>query len=235
MGEDWLDIKESEYPAYPVVLKLEEGKPADAGVPGLDSQAVLDAEAAREKRAQFILSWESLSEAQRVFLNTWRECRFNMSRALRVLAGTAHGYSKTSVLRWADDPRYVFVRDLLRDASVEEILKRNYLAARHEDIVETAMTPTPILHQGVATGHFEVELGVAAKANETLLKLGGHLKDKDVELNVGIVGPSFVIQVVQPDNTVTDITPRGVPVQLPEPEPVIEADFEESTEWLDGP
>lgn len=221
MNEDWLD---TELPPERPVVPFE-GVPADGDAPGLESQALIDAEAAREKRAQFLVCWQSLTEAQRVFLNTWRECRFNMSRALRVLEGTQYGYSKTSVLRWADSPQYVHVRETLRDASVEEVLRKSYLAARHEDIVETAMTPTPILHQGFATGHFEVELGVAAKANETLLRLGGHLKDKDVELNVGIVGPSFTIQVVQPDSSVIDVTPRGVTVELPDPD----------TEWLDGP
>lgn len=229
MTEDWLDI---EAPA-PRALVPFEGAPADGAAPGLDSQALLDADAAREKRAQFLLCWESLTEAQRVYLNTWRECRFNQARTIRVLAGTAHAYSKTSVLRWADSPQFTHVRETLRDASVEEVLKKNYLVARQEDIVETALTPTPILHQGFATGHFEVELGIASKANETLLKIGGHLKDDKPELNVGIVGPSFVIQVVQPDSSIVDVTPRGVQIELPEPssEPVIDADVE----WLDGP
>lgn len=219
MSDDWLDTEE-----YPVrFVPPKEGVPADGDVPGVGVQAISDAEAAKEKRAQFLLSWQSLTDSQRIFLNTWRECRFNTNRALRVLAGTVHGYSKTSVQRWVDNPQYSFVRELLRDASVEEVLKRNYLAARQEDIVETALTPTPILHQGIATGHNEVQLGVAHKANETLLRLGGHLKDKDLEINVGIVGPSFTIQVVQPDNTVIDVTPRGVPIALPEPD----------SEWLD--
>lgn len=211
---DWLDAP----PAPPVEVPPDREKPADGGLPGLSTSAVELSTAATEARAKFMLCWQGLTDSQRVFLNTWRECRFNTNRTLRVLAGTIHGYSKTSVQRWVDDPSYAYVRELLRSASVQEILSREYLAVRQEDIVETLLTPKPILHQGSATGHYEVEAGAASKANEVLLRLGGHLKDKDLEVNVGIVGPSFVIQVVQPAGNVIDVTPQHVPVQLPEPE-----------------
>jgi hypothetical protein len=219
--DDWLTEPALDYP----VAKPDEGAPADAQLPGLSEQSVAAAIEAKERKAQFIVAWDSLSDSQRVFLNTWRECRFNTNRTLRVLAGTQHGYSKTSVQRWVESPGYALCRETLRGASISEILSRDYLAARHEDIVETAMTPTPILHQGVATGHFEVELGVAQKANETLLKLGGHLKEEKQDLNVGIVGPNFTIQVVQPDNTLKTIQAAGVPIELPKPA--------EDDNWLD--
>lgn len=216
-ADDWLETD-----ARPTQL-IDTEKPADGGLPGVPMLA--EAAEAREKRAQFIVSWESLNESQRVFLNTWRECRFNTNRTIRVLAGTVHAYSKTSVQRWADIPQYAHVRDLLRTSSIQEILSRDYLAARQEDIVETLLTPKPVLHAGFHTGFYEVEAGAASKANETLLRLGGHMKDKDLEVNVGIVGPQFVIQVVQPDGAVKDISPRGVTIDLPAPE---------DDGWLDG-
>ena len=214
-GDDWLNEPAPDYP----VAKPEEGEPADATQPGLpvSETALAAAVSAQEKRTQFVTAWSQLTEHQKIWLNTWRESRFNNARTMRVLQGTAVPASKTTLSRWRESPGFEFVEKMLRSASVEEILSRDYLAARHEDIVETAMTPTPILHQGVATGHFAVEVGVAQKANETLLKLGGHLKDKDIDLNIGIVGPSLVIQVVQPDGGVKDIAPRGVTVELPQP------------------
>lgn len=217
---DWLDGPESKADRVP-----DEGEPAGAELPGLPlgPQALTLATAAIEKRAQFVLAWESLTEKQRVFLNTWRECRFNASRAMRVLAATIHHTSKTAVGLWAADPNFENVRDLLRAASVEEILSKNYLALRQDDIVETLLTPKPILNAGFATGHFEVQAGAASKANEVLLRLGGHLKDRDIDINIGIVGPSLNIQVVQPTGEVRDITPRGVPIALPEP-----------TDWIDN-
>jgi hypothetical protein len=217
-AEDWLET-----PERPTQL-IDTEKPADGGLPGVPMLEA--ATEAREKRAQFIASWESLTESQRVFLNTWRECRFNTNRTIRVLAGTAHAYSKTSVQRWSEIPQYAHVRDLLRTSSIQEILSRDYLAARQEDIVETLLTPKPVLHAGFHTGFYEVEAGAASKANETLLRLGGHMKDKDLEVNVGIVGPQFVIQVVQPDGVVKDITPQGVTIDLP-------TTAEDNAEWLE--
>jgi len=221
VSDDWLE----EGASFSVVAADVE-KPADGGLPGLSTTAVTLATEAAERRAKFVMCWKGLTENQRVFMNTWRDCRFNLSKAVRVLNGTQYSTTRTTVHRWTEDPGFAYVRELLRSASVEEILNRDYLATRQEDIVETLLTPKPILHQGFATGHYEVEAGAAGKANEVLLKLGGHLKDKEVDVNVGIVGPSFVIQVVQPDNTVIDVKPRGVPVALPE---------RAETDWLDGP
>ena len=212
-SEDWLDI---DLPTP----KVDEGEPAGNTLPALPvgPQALTAGITAAEKRAQFVSAWESLPEQQRVFLNTWRECRFNTRKTLRVLAGTSFSTAKSTVYNWGANDAFELVRNALRDASVEEILSRANLAARHDDIVEEALTPKPILYQGEHTGFEEIELGTAAKANETLLRLGGHLKDKDIDVNVGIIGPSFTIQVVQPAGDVIDVTPRGVPVQLPEPE-----------------
>lgn len=226
-GDDWLDEGGNDYPTRLPPATPDPEQPSDAEVPGLPVtiRGVDAAIATMNKRAQLLAAWGSLTDGQRVFLNTWRECRFNAARVYRVLRGTIHAVSKATVNRWLQIPEFDQVRELLRTASIEEILSRDYLAARQEDIVETLLTPKPVLHQGVATGHYEVEAGAAGKANETLLKLGGHLKDKDIDVNIGLVGPSLVIQVVQPDNTVIDVTPRGVPIALPEPE---------SEDWLDG-
>lgn len=213
--DDWLDAPNE--------------KPAGNTLPALPlgTRELAAAATAQERRAQFVSAWESLPEQQRVFLNTWRECRFNTRKTLRVLAGTSFGTAKSTVYNWGANDAFELVRNALRDASVEEILSRANLAARHDDIVEEALTPKPILYQGEHTGFEEIELGTAAKANETLLRLGGHLKDKDLEINVGIVGPSFTIQVVQPDGAIIDVTPKGVPIALPEPEV-------EDADWVDA-
>lgn len=213
---DWLETPTPE----PVAFPPDSEKPCDAVLPGLpiSPQALVLAADAVSRRAQFVSAWESLTDKQRVFLNTWRECRFNANRAMRVLGNTAHSVGKSTISNWCADPGFEHIRTMLRAASVEEILDRNHLAVRQDDIVETLLTPKPILHQGFATGHYEVEAGAAGKANEVLLRLGGHLKDKDIDVNVGIAGPSFVIQVVQPNGNVIDVTPQHVPVELPAPE-----------------
>lgn len=220
VDDDWLDIADERLPLPPIDTET----PADATLPGLPvtSMDVAKVEEAKLRHAKLVVAWESLSESQRIFLNTWRECRFNANRAFRVLSGVK-GVSKSSVSNWRGNESFNLIREMLRDVSIEEILSKSYLAARQEDIVETLLTPKPILHQGFATGHFEVEAGAAGKANEVLLRLGGHLKDRELDVNVGIVGPSFCIQVVQPDSTVIDVTPCGVAVELPAP----------SDDWLE--
>src|SRR2546423_360530 len=76
-------------------------------------------------------------------------------------------------------------------------LDRDRLLARQDDIVETLLTPKPILHQGAPTGFEEVEAGAAARANETLMQAAGLLKSKDdVNVNIGIVGPALNITVM---------------------------------------
>lgn len=182
---------------------------------------------AAAKQQQFVKAWEGLLVKQRIYLNKWRECRFNERRTLRELTGSPYRVSKSTVQKWGRDRKYERVRKILQEASVEEILSRNNLVIRQDDIVETLLTPKPILYQGEHTGFEEIDAGAAGRANEVLLKVGGHLKDKEIDLSVDIIGPQFTIQVVQRDGSVIDATPRGVPVQLPEPEEVIDADWTE--------
>jgi len=223
MSDDWLDVTGPST----AVLVVDEEKPADESAPNLSLRSIAAGADALERRNKFMSDWASFTDQQRIFLNTWRECRFNANKTLRVLRGTQYAMSKSTIRNWLGNPAFEEVRDLMRSAAVTEILNRDYLAARHEDVVETLLTPKPILHQGFATGYFEVEAAAAGKANETLLKLGGHLKDKDVEVNVGLVGPSLNIQVVMPNGEVKDVAPRGVTIELPAPS--------EDMNWLDGP
>lgn len=162
-------------------------------------------------RERFVAAWESLTQDQRVFLNTWRESRFNYSRAYRVLAGTTIVASKTTLSRWREAIGFAFAEKMLRTASVEEILSRDYLVARQEDIVETLLTPKPVLHQGVATGHYEVEAGAASKANELLLKLGGHLKDDSTNVNVAV---GFVPTQVEVEVAAAAVVAEQKPVEV---------------------
>jgi hypothetical protein len=208
--EDWLST--------PTVLAPIDGeKPVGTETPMPSIGALVAVAEAKAARDKFLGGWSLLSENQKVFLNTWRECGFNARKAMRVLSNTAHSVSKTTTMNWQDNSEYEYVRTMLRAASVTEILNKDYLTVRHEDIVETLLTPKPILHQGVATGHYEVEAGAAGKANEVLLRMGGHLKEDKQEINVGLVGPSLVIQVVQPTGQVIDVTPKHVSVNLPAP------------------
>jgi hypothetical protein len=203
--DDWLNE-----PAPQPVVPFEVAPPASVEEPRL---GLTDA----DKSALFKIEWQRLLPEQKQFLNAWRSCGFNERKTCRVLDGTDRGALFGRLKNWKADVCYKFCMEMLRIAESNEVLNREKLVLRQDEIAETALTPQPILHQGFATGHFEVDLGAATKANEVLLKVGGHLKEDKQDLSVGIIGPSLIIQVVQPDQSVKDITPRGVPIELPEP------------------
>jgi hypothetical protein len=194
-AEDWLNTDA----ALPVVI----------ATPVLAVKPALPVEYG-ERLKTLQAAWSSLSDYQRKYLSVWRECGLNGRKAERA-SGTPH----STAVSWNADANFVTVRDMWRAEAGDDALNRDRLLARHDDIVETLLTPKPILHQGVATGHMEVEAGAAAKANETLMRAAGVLKDKDIEVNVGLQGPSFHISVVQKDGKVIDATPKYVDVSLP--------------------
>lgn len=169
--------------------------------------------------------WERLSLKQRQFLTVLRECRYNARKASRQL-----GYSSSSNHKaWLAKSDYAAVFSLWQSVAAGDALNPDKLLARQDDIVEEALTPKPILHQGEHTGFEEVQIGVAARANETLMKAAGLLKEKtDIDVSIGIVGPAFMIQVVQPGGNVIDVTPRQVEIPALEVEEAIDA------EWLEA-
>lgn len=196
MSDDWLDISPPEEKA---------GLPAVVAAP-LDPRA---------RVALIEDCWSRLSLSQRTFLTAMREGRFNARRAARKLEGIV---ARESHIRWMHESDYATVLQLWRAAAAGEALDKDRLLARQDDIVETLLTPKPILHQGVDTGHREVNAAGASRANETLMKAAGLLKDKELDISIGIVGPEFIIQVVEPNGAVRDATPRGVTIDLPAPE-----------------
>ena len=163
--------------------------------------------------------WSRLPLNRRTFLTAMRQNRFNINKSSRKL-----GISKANHQKWKEDPDYATVLQIWRGTAASEALDRDRLLVRQDDIVETLLTPKPVLYQGSDTGFKEVDGSAAARANETLMKAAGLLKDKEVEINVGLVGPSLNIQVVQADNSVREISNDGVAVQLAEP---LEADWME--------
>lgn len=207
MSEDWLDIgeREGEGGHLPAVIALP------------------DDYAARFQLAESC--WSRLTEKQRVYLAAWRDCRFNARAANRML-----GYSEKTQFNytWMQQPDYATVARIWRANAAADALDRDRLLARQDDIVETLLTPKPILHQGAPTGFEEVEASAAARANETLLQAAGVLKSKDeVNVNVGIVGPALNIQVM-PLPPSKNAEQQGTEVDLPP----IDAEFEE---WPSAP
>lgn len=203
MDEDWLD---EPVPQLPVPTEL----PVDP----------------RARLALLEECWQRLTAKQRTFLTAFRENRLNARAAARAL--DMGGGRCTSHTNWMRERDYSTVVRIWQGAAGAEALDKDRLLARQDDIVETLLTPKPVLHQGLpvfdprAPGQAkileEVEAGAAGRANEVLMKAAGLLKDKELDVNIGLVGPSMVIQVMQPDGELKDITPKGVEIALPQPE-----------------
>lgn len=185
MSEDWLDIgeREGEGGHLPVPVTL----PDDY----------------KSRLALVESCWARLTEKQKIFLQAWRDCRYNALAACRQLG---LGQNTKPMTSYSRNPDFAMVVRVWRANAAADALDRDRLLARQDDIVETLLTPKPILHQGVPTGFEEVEAGAAARANETLMQAAGLLKSKDeVNVNVGVYSP-VQVEVEKPAVNVIDAT-----------------------------
>lgn len=138
-------------------------------------------------------AWAKLSIEQRTFLAAFRECRYNARETARKLGSESKRISHRG---WMHQKDYATVVQIWRGEAAADALDRDRLLARQDDIVETLLTPKPILHQGVATGHYEIEAGAASRANEVLLDRVMPKPRADVEVNVGVVFTPPSVEVI---------------------------------------
>lgn len=172
--EDWLETQER-VPALPIPIEL----PAEP--------------AARVALAE--QCWAALTDKQRIWLAAFRDNRLNARRTAR-----ATEIDRRSHAGWIRSSReYATIVRLWMGITGSEALDKDRLLARQDDIVETLLTPKPVLYMGAPTGFEEVEAGGASRANEVLMKAAGLLKDRDIEVNVGVAlngPPTLSIQVL---------------------------------------
>lgn len=199
-SDDWLDTS----PA-PVAS-------SDKGA-GLLAPVVLP-EDYKARAALLDQCWQQLTPPQKTFLQAWRDCRFNARAANRQVHGRDH--TNTSHTLWCrNDPNYAMVMRIWRANAGLEALDRDRLLARQDDIVETALTPKPVLWQGVAvrdprdpTGTAvleEVEVSAASRANEVLMKAAGLFPREGAEINVGVTTFTPVtVEVAEAPNATLD-------------------------------
>jgi hypothetical protein len=203
VSDDWLDIEET----LPAVI---------TSVP-----ATLPAEA--PARAQLVLEcWARLSQPQKKFLTAFRDAGLNARKA------NGGEYTNSNHTKWMRQADYQTIVRIWRGECADEAVNRDRLLVRQDNIVEELLTPKPILHQGLDTGFKEIQAAGAAKANETLMRAAGLLKDKDIDVNVGIIGPAMTIAVQLPSGEVRQLGLDGAML------PVIDAEIVEKDDWLDS-
>jgi hypothetical protein len=176
-GKDWLDTERPSLPA-PV-----------AELPASYAERVALAEK----------SWARLSANQKTFLSAWRDCRYNQRAACRHLGMDENNKPNT---RWMHDPHYALVVRVWRANAAANALDKDRLLARQDDIVETLLTPKPVLHQGIPVlvdGKVlhEVDAGAASRANEVLLDRAMPKPRADVEVNVGVAFNPVQVEIEQ--------------------------------------
>lgn len=161
-------------------------------------------------------AWDSLTPRQQYFLDAFRRNGFSERGTVRALAGTMHSVALTTVKNWKHNSKdYAFILKVISAIQRDDIIDRDRLLVRADEIAEQALEPKPILYKGRPTGFYENQLDTALRANEQLMKtqkmLGGEQEGSVQQ------GPALIIQVIQPQNgNIIDVTP-GVKVALPEP------------------
>ena len=201
MSEDWLDTGRAGVQTG--VQRLVEGERGEGVSGGLPAVVELPV----DPRARLALvedCWRQLSELQRLFLTAWRDNRYNATRASEQMGGKPH---RKTHERWLTQVAYGTIVKAWLGVASDRALDKDRLIARQDDIVETLLTPKPVLHQGIPVmigGKVlhEVEAGAASRANEVLLdRVMPKPSDKNnVEVNVGVAvhngPPTLNIQVL---------------------------------------
>lgn len=188
MSDDWLDLPAPSPDDTGPRAQAEDALPAPAGLPA--PVAIPDDYTARAVLLAGCLS--RLTDKQRLFLQAWRDCRYNARAAARSLGLSENTRPMTNGM---ENPDFAMVVRIWRANAAAEAIDRDRLLARQEDIVETLLTPKPILHQGVPTGFEEVEAGAAAKANETLMRVAGMFPKEGAEVAVGVQLPTINVEL----------------------------------------
>lgn len=169
-----------------------------------------------ERMKRFDKAWNALTIVQKTFLHTWQNSRFNAQKAISKL-GKSRDY-RSVICRWRrDNEDFAFCEKVMKSDATAEVLERERLTLRQDEIAEAGLAKVPILHQGIDTGFREyADLGVALRANETLLRQGGHLKDEQPA--AAFTGPALVVQLTTKIGEVVQETKIGVAPVVPVPE-----------------
>jgi hypothetical protein len=169
---------------------------------------------AAEDRNKLIESiWQRLTPKQQRYLDAFEKQSFNNRAALRALGEDAP--DPATVSKWKRQEDFMFIMKVRKTAQAMDALDKNNLVLETVHIRERALEPTPILYQGAPTGFHEYQPDTALRANEQLAKLGGHLKQDDGPAQQQ--GPALVIQVIQREGGMIDVSPKGVTIELPAP------------------
>ena len=168
---DFLDIDDDK-PSFPVVAAAPPSDPL-------------------ERLRAFETAWAAISDTQKKYLAALKDNNFRQGKAIEAI-GKTRTFNST-VYRWRSNEHFAFLEKAMKADVVKDILERERLIIRQDNIVEDLLEPKPILYMGAPTGFFESQPAAAAKVNETLLRVGGHMKEDEQVAQRG--GPALIIQL----------------------------------------
>lgn len=210
--QDWMGVGEDWLEGAVTATSTESADTAPIEVSTLTLPAVPD-----ERNALISQAWGELTDLQRFYLEVAEHNRFVYAATARSKewTGLVPCPARFSVRRWMKQPAFKLMMNVMKASAANEALSKDDIIVHAAAIREKALTPKPILYQGDPTGFTEIQGDVALRANEQLAKLGGHLKQEDVAQ--GQQGPALLVQIIQKEGQVVDVTPRGVTIDLPGP------------------
>jgi len=198
MSDDWLDI-------------------------GDDSKLPVTIDHLAEEVGAFPAAWSRLTDAQRKFLEAWRACGFSRPDAIRLLGKAQRSYDSTEY-RWRANEDYAFAKKMLQKIGAQDALQKHHQVVALERIAQKLEDPKPILYMGAPTGYEEFDGAAAARVRETLLKVGGHLKE-ETQANTFLL-PQLIVQTTERvSGNVIDVKIVGETPTAPVPE---------SIDWMDA-
>lgn len=194
-SDDWLDEPEAQYVGVIEaaenarrVAALAEVRDAQetAVVPVVKADTELPVDA--KKQSQLLTEcWNRLTQQQQVYLKLLKQNGFNVRKTVRKMEGTPDNVSRTTVnFRWAVEDDFAFVLKVMTTTAVGEVVKKERLLLRADEIAEEALEPKPILHKGLPTGYEENHPDTALRANEQLMKATGLLRDAQQSTRVTV-------------------------------------------------
>ena len=179
---DWLELPDPDEAVLDALL--DEGSlPQVGAMPPAELPAAQGAVVAALRR----LSWR-----QRLYLRAFLEggaTKRGAKRVMRDWGKAQHIPSDRTLATWPHVHAYAEALTLLkRHFSANAGLDRDSVIIKTGQVLEDAMTPKPILHQGVPTGFYEYEGNVAMRALEFAGKvnrmIGGDDASTRVTLNI---------------------------------------------------
>lgn len=194
-SDDWLDEPEAHYVGVIEAAENERRISAEAAVNDARSTEVVpvvkaDIELpvdAKKQSELLVKSWNVLTQQQQVYLKLLKQNGFNVRKTVRLMEDTPDKVSRTTVnFRWAVEDDFAFVLKVMTTTAVGDVVKKERLLLRADEIAEEALEPKPILHKGLPTGFFENQPDTALRANEQLMKATGLLRDAQQSTRVTV-------------------------------------------------